>query len=136
DVRRRAYQALATALPADGALLARVDLPYLLPFRRDIYIADWPGSASPPPRMPFNAGAEALASYLPDSGIRYLLWDYGGRAHFTHEDLLRMPTTSWIRSEARLALDFQDNADVLMRTYTTSYNRDGLVLIDLQRPAP
>jgi hypothetical protein len=139
DVRRRAYQAIATALPADGALLARVDLPYLLPFRRDIYIADWPGAASPPPGMPLNAGAEALASYLRGSGIRYLLWDYGSRAHFSHEDWdsrLRADENSWIRANARLAFDFQDNADVLMRTYTTSYNRDGLVLIDLQRPAP
>jgi hypothetical protein len=139
DVRRRAYQALATALPADGRLLARVDLPYLLPFRRDIYIADWPGAASLPPGMPLNAGAEALANYLRGSGIRYLLWDYGSQAHFSHEDWdsrLGPDENSWIRTEARLTLDFQDNADVLMRTYTTSYNRDGLVLIDLQRPAP
>src|SRR5215831_1160107 len=117
DVRRRAYQALATALPADGGLLARVDLPYLVPFRRDIYIADWPGAASPPPGMPLNADAEALASYLRGSGIRYLLWDYGSRAHFTHEDWdsrLRRPNeNSWVRANARMTLDFQDNADVL-----------------------
>jgi hypothetical protein len=89
--------------------------------------------------MPLNAGAEALASYLRGSGIRYLLWDYGSQAHFSHEEYgsrLGPDENSLVRSEARLTFDFQDNADVLMRTYTTSYNRDGLVLIDLQRPAP
>lgn len=51
----------------------------LLDFRRNrVYLADFPGSAGPPPGMPLEEGVEAWVEYLRSQGVRYVLMDRKG----------------------------------------------------------
>ena len=53
------------SIPKGETLLTRLETPFLLNFKRNkIFIADWPGGASPPPGMPLFKGSEPLADYL------------------------------------------------------------------------
>jgi hypothetical protein len=65
---------LPSAIPEGAALLAVVDHPACLDFRRNRVInPDILGAVSPPPGMPCREGPEALRAYLRGQGIRYIL---------------------------------------------------------------
>lgn len=70
----RAYRELQSAIPEGVAVLAVVDHPACLDFRRNRVInPDILGAVSPPPGMPCREGPEALRAYLRGQGIRYIL---------------------------------------------------------------
>lgn len=60
-------------------LIVSVPAAGLLDFRRNrVYLADFPGSAGPPPGMPLEEGVEAWVHYLRSHGVRYVLMDRKG----------------------------------------------------------
>lgn len=134
--RYLSYESLSHSLPLSGKILTRLDLPFLLAYSRsNIYIADYPGSASPPPGMPFKQGPEKLVKYLQDQNIDYLVWDYGWKANFsieTYGDRLGKSTHPWIRSEAEHAFDFQLNLEYLRKTMPVIYDANGFAIIDIR----
>ena len=80
-------QSLQASIPAGEPILARVDVPFLMDFKRNpIYVVDDPGMVSPPPGMPVNQGAEALAKYLLDLGIRFVVFSYDNEANFSYQN--------------------------------------------------
>jgi hypothetical protein len=132
---RTRYLAASDALPSDGRILLRVAYPFLMYTTQNLLVADYPGAASPPPGMPIGRGPEELSAYLQSQGIKYIVWDYETQANFGREeygDRLNPRTHPWIRSEAELSFDFQDNLELLRLRGKTIYDRDGISIIDLR----
>src|SRR5262249_35945337 len=75
------HRRLQEAVPPGAAILARLDRPFVLDFRRNpVLIIDFPGGASLAPGLPFFQGGEAVARYLTSQGIR---WGGGLGASFS-----------------------------------------------------
>jgi hypothetical protein len=129
------YAELSQSLPNDGGVLLRVAYPFLLTAKPNVYLADYPAAASPPPGMPVNLGPEALKSYLLSHGIRYLVWDHQKRANFSqkaYQDRLLPGAHPWIASEARLTFDFQTNLELLRASNKVIFDKNGIAIIDLR----
>ena len=93
---------LQAAVPAGEPFLARVPFPFYFDFRRNpVRIDSLPGMASPPPGLPTFAGGEAVARYLTEHGLRYLV--YGARSdqlrllNLTEADILNRYPRSRVR---------------------------------------
>lgn len=132
--RQAAYADLSAHLPADGAVLTRLQFPFLLRFRPDIYIADVPGGASPPPGMPAGSDPAELQRYLVGEGVRYLAWDYATEAGFGREKYGKRLNSGAFRverSEALHTFEFQTALEALRVTQPVVFDRHGIVVIDL-----
>jgi hypothetical protein len=131
-----AYEQVNRTLPSDGAVLARVAMPFLLKQRADLFIADYPGGASPPPGLPLGSTAENMARYLRENRIRYILWDYGREAGFGRDDFshrLDPREHPWLRAEANATFQFHGQLENLRSEYRVIYELDGIAIIDLSR---
>lgn len=134
EERRIAYADLSAHLPRDGAVLTRLDLPFLLRLRRDVFIADYPGGSSPPPGMPAGSDAGKLQRYLVGQGVRYVAWDYATQARFTRAKYGKrlLPGAYTLdRTEAKHTFEFQDAVDSLRATRPLVFDRYGIAIIDL-----
>jgi len=133
DERAR-YKELSNSLPSDGKILLRVAYPFLLSINKNTLIADYPGSASPPPGIPLQQGYLALKDYLVSQGVRYLVWDYQAQANFSKEKYADRVGRAhpWIESEARLTFDFQDNLEALRHSAKVIFDKNGIAIIDLR----
>lgn len=132
--QRAAYQRLSEAIPRDGAVLTRLSKPFLLPQRVDLFIADYPGGASPPPGMPMGATTEQWVAYLRARGVRYLAWDYATEAGFSKAsfgDRLDPGEHPWIRAEATATFEFHDHLEKVRGSHRVIYDGDGFAVIDL-----
>jgi hypothetical protein len=133
------YFAMQQAIPGNATVLARLQYPFLLDFKRNrILIADYPGGSSPPPGMPFFLGGERLAVYLCHQGIRYLAYSYATEAGF-YEGLFRerqQPGTEpWARLQALHTHDFQQNLAELGQTRRRIYDDGDVFVLDLSLTA-
>lgn len=113
-----AYQKLQSLVPEGEPVLAVVDAPYLLNYRRNtIYNVDAIGGASPWGGMPFFKGPSALASYLLKNGVRYILTvDFDNALLlYTRKHWREHHRPEWFFKEVwgKHALDFMDNVDSL-----------------------
>jgi hypothetical protein len=137
DWDRGEYQAMQQSVPAGQTILARLDDPFLLNFRRNpINIIDMPGRASPPPGMPSFAGSEPLADYLLGQHIRYIAYSYGDEAGYSRAvmgDRLNLDKRDWTYNTATYVFDFQDNLRELGRTRRRVYDDGRIWVIDLSR---
>jgi len=134
EERRNAYADLSAHLPLDGAVLTRLDLPFLLRLRRDVFIADYPGGSSPPPGMPEGSDAGKLQRYLVGQGVRYVAWDYATQARFTRAKYGKrlLPGAYTLdRTEAQHTFEFQDALEALRATRPLVFDRYGIAIIDL-----
>jgi hypothetical protein len=78
---RAAMLAVQDAVPAGQLLLVRLDMPFLLDFRRNpIWVMDHPGLCGPPPGVPPTATTAAWTSYLEAAGVRFVAYAYGNEA--------------------------------------------------------
>ncbi len=128
---------LLAGIPAGAAVLTRVPHPvYLDPVAHRLLLFPIPGFSSPPPGMPYFRGAEPVARYLLDQGVRYLA--YGDRGDGSSLLLL---TDADIRyryplSKSRWALlaynrDFHRNAAELSLTRRRLADRPDAFVLDL-----
>lgn len=128
---------LQSHVPTGEVILARLGRNYLFDFKRNpIWIADYPGAASPNPGLPIFEGPETMRQYLLDQGIRYVAFRYSDL--FTREvyagRLLEAPW-SWVRVEAENTFAFQENLAYLAKELGTVYD-DGqqlLLYLDAKR---
>jgi len=113
---------LQEAVPPGEPILARVPFPFLFDLRRNpVYIYSLPAMASPPPGIPTFEGAEAVARYLDQQGIRYLA--YGARnarrrlLNLTEDDIdARYPGSRVRRVMLVYHREFEENVLELART--------------------
>jgi hypothetical protein len=136
------YRKMQHAVPEGETMLTRLEYPFLLDFRRNqVYIADWPGGASPPPGMPFT-GSEALAEYLVTQSVRYVAYSYAKEAGFSTKILGHRPELAEhprALSERQHAHVFQDYLSSLAQTRKRIYDDGDIFVLDLHQrvePAP
>ena len=133
----RAIARMQRAVPAGATILERLDYPFLMDFRRNnVFIADYPATASLPPGMPALQGPEKLGAYLVGVSIRYVAYAYADQARFPDwEKSLYNTGDRWVDFETKLAFDFQHNLAALMQTRRIIYKDDERVVIDLAEAA-
>ena len=121
------YQALQQSIPPGETILAKLDKPFLLDFKRNpVFLIDWAAS-SPPPGLPFSKGSEALAQYLRGLSIRYVTYSYGDEG--TRRGL---PTYfPWMKIQLLYSYDFEDNVDGLGKTRKHLYDDGQSFVLDL-----
>jgi hypothetical protein len=130
------YTQLQTSAPTGSTIAFALDRPYYLDFaRNDLINLDTPGFASYAPGMPFFQGAEPLARYFRDHGIRYVAFVRGeySRYMYRREFWLRrifIDNELW-RVQGAYAIDCLDNFAALATTYPVLFERQGLVMLDL-----
>jgi hypothetical protein len=132
------YKHLQISVPPGQAVLAWLDEPFLMDFRRNtIFAVDLPGEASPAPGMPLSKGGEALARYLVSKTIRYVAYSYGDGAGIP-PDLAQKPMPSgvspWRRSMYTHIFDFQVDLQQLAKTRNHIYDDGQNFVLDLQQP--
>lgn len=133
------YEALQRAVPAGMPLAIVLDQPYALDYARNpITNLDTPGYVGPDGATPAFRGSEAVAAYLRAHGFRHLAFVRGTHSrYFYRRDfwMLRIffDTELWQVMGAYM-VDFSDNLDELSRTRKVLFERDGMVLLDLDAP--
>jgi hypothetical protein len=131
------YAQLQLAVPAGAPIAVALDRPYLLDFARNpIFNLDTPGFASPSPGMPFFVGPDPVARYFLDRGIRYLAFVRGDYSSYQYRREL------WLRRinvdgelgqvQGAYAVDCLDNFAALAASRSVLFERDGMVVVDLE----
>ena len=124
-----AYKSLQQSIPPGEVLLARLDKPFLLDFKRNpVFALDW-ASASPPPGLPFSRGSEPLARYLDSQSIRYVAYSYAGEA----ERRKLPPSFPSMEIYLLYSYDFEDNVEGLGKTRRHIYDDGNSFLLDLMQ---
>ena len=124
------YAAAQAEIPAGATVLTFVDRPFLLNYRRNvIYSIDMPGMASPPPGLPFFQGSAALARYLHNQSIDYLICADFDSDQFMYSRKLYLPGNSRdiiVQRTGARVIDLFQNVDDLAASSPLLFNRDGL----------
>lgn len=135
------YAALQASIPAGERVLIMLDDPQYLDFARNrIFNLDTPGYASPKPRLPAFAGAQALRAYLRGQGIRYVAFVRSERSRYFY----RRPFWLWrIFNDAEIfqtmsayTLDAIDTLATLATETQVLHDENGLVALDLGSDVP
>jgi hypothetical protein len=139
-VDRSTVRRIQEPVPPGATLLAWIERPYLLDFRRNrVWVLDQAGAASPPPGLPLHEGSEALARYLGAQGVRYLAFEYGGRGGVA----LYSPATRvrfnldrpapWYRPYHEFAFALYVDVEALGRTRHRVHDDGRIFVVDLER---
>lgn len=81
ETLRTALRSMQDAVPPHRRLLVRLDMPFLLDFRRNpIWVMDHPGLCGPPPGVPQSATVGAWTRYLTSAGVEYAAYAYANDA--------------------------------------------------------
>ncbi len=139
EARRAAYSRMQNAIPEGEALLAVLDQPFALDYRRNpVFNVDVPGAASPDPGMPFFEGPEALKDYLLGRSVAYVAFrDFGIKGGCLYRRDLwefqarRGGNPMW-RAQSKYYLYLMDNVSALAKTGTVLYRGDGLSAVGLR----
>ncbi|MCX6343492.1 MAG: hypothetical protein NT018_00290 [Armatimonadetes bacterium] len=131
------YRRILRSVPKGETVLTRLDKPYLLGFRdHQVFIADWPGGASPPPGLPFGKGGEALSRYLIVKDVRYVAYSYRNSANFSWNDYKDRVKPGypdhWIQSVAISTFDFQRSLIELGQSRKRIYDDGSIFVLDLK----
>ncbi|MGE0549183.1 MAG: hypothetical protein AB7O24_14435 [Kofleriaceae bacterium] len=132
----RSYADLQAAVPPDAPLVVMLDEPVYLDYTRNPIInLDEPGFASWRPGMPFFRGAEPVAGYFVDHGVRYVAFvrgDYSRYLYRRAEWLRRLFTGDELaRLQGAYLIDCLDNLEALASSRAILFERDGMVVLDL-----
>lgn len=133
------YAEMQNAIPEGARVAVLLDDPGYLDFaRNEIFNLDTPGYASPGTQLPMFVGAEPVRAYFLDRGIRYLAFVRGTHSEYMyrrefwlwrifHDSELFQVMSAYI-------INMLDTLDELSQTTKVIYERDGLVVIDLDGP--
>jgi hypothetical protein len=131
------YRLLQARTPVGAPLMAMLDRPYRLDFRRnDIDVIDLPGYVSPPPGMPVEDD-EALVDYLTTLGVRYLavVRSTESESAYLRRGWERMSQdhSVWQNAPVYILKAF-DRFDSLAMSRVRLYDDGKMVLLDLAAP--
>lgn len=129
-----AYQQLQRSIPQGEVILARLEKPFLLDFKRNtVFLVDY-AVASPPPGMPLSEGGEALARYLTSQSTRYVAYSYTGeaarRAVVGHDRY-----SPFTLNQIERTFDFEDDLEQLSKTRRRVYDDGRSFVLDLLQPS-
>ena len=152
---RDRYARMQASIPYPAAspngVLTSLENSFLLDFRhRDIFLADFPGDASPKPGWPARQPGDALAAFLLQHNIRYLAFSYDEcDLHPPHQHCREMleyenqksiqnpDTTALIRGEVESGRDARNQYAQLAATRTHLYDDGKIYVLDLaSKPGP
>lgn len=86
------------SLPPGATALAIMRNSFTFDFRRNtIYIADFPGMASPPPGLPLTADPETQRRFLIARGIDYIVYDSSSTLSCPYNTVLHLGVADWPR---------------------------------------
>jgi len=140
DILAKEVHSAQMAVPAGEKILAYADAPSWFDFTSNpVFVADWPGEASPPPGMPVHQGGEAVAVYLLGQNVRYVIYSYKSRANFPrvifYYDL--DPSLGRVMNRTTsLAFAFQDDLAELSQSRVRLYDDGHLEVLDLAQHLP
>jgi len=78
---RAAMRTMQDATPPGQLILARLDAPFLMDFRRNpIWVMDHPGLMGPQPGVPLSNKVAPWTRYLHASGVEYVAYSYANQA--------------------------------------------------------
>jgi hypothetical protein len=122
-------------IPANTRVLLRTGHNFLFDFKRnDLLITDYPGESSPPPGIPLFSTSDALRSYLVDSRITYLIFQYSGLFdREIYSDRLDLEGNPWLRVEAQNAFAFKDRVLQLVSSEKVLYQDSKFIVIELKK---
>ncbi|HOX28334.1 MAG TPA: hypothetical protein PLQ76_04170, partial [bacterium] len=137
--RAAPYLSAQRSVPPGAVIFERLDIPFVLDFRRNpVYVVDWPGTVSPPPGIPsYKEGPEPLAKYLLSKKIKYIMYSYGNEAGY-HEDYAKERSSlgySWNTQTAMNTIGFQKNLSALGKTREKIFDDGSILVIDISRKA-
>lgn len=130
------YLKLQASIPAGAPILAMLDAPFWLDFRRNrIDLVDLPGAASPAPGMPLDDD-EALVRYLGGLGYRYVAFVRSSRSHGLYRrealtNLLRGSPNPQVVATVPFFLRMFDRFESLAKSRRILYDDGGMVALDL-----
>jgi hypothetical protein len=142
---RGQYAAVQGDIPPGKTVLCAVDDPFLFNFRRNtIFSADLPGMASPGAALPYAQGPAALALYLKQEGVDYVLcanFDAEDPAAFYSRHYWNFRLTCPMDTDGRVAidrvyaaaaLDFMGDIDGIAQSDKNVLHKDGMRVIRLR----
>lgn|GEM_PF-1471599 len=137
---RAEYRAVENSLAPHTLALENTAFPFLFNFRlHKIWIADWPAAASPAPGWPLRSDTAALAPYLRNHSVRYVIYDYGYGRWMDAEGCKALEShdlnSEWLLEQWRLSIVSHSQFDRLADRYRSVYNDGRIVVIDLAHPA-
>lgn len=135
-------QAMQEAIPAGATLLARTSESYGYDFKRNtVWIADYPGTAGPPPGMPLEGDPDKLSAYLLEHSVRYVAYSYGDEARLSVSECVKLTSPSrqalkpWETKEAKVSCIIQRDLAQLGKTRRRLFDDGHTFLLDLKAPA-
>ena len=131
DQRRAQHAAMQAAIPEGERVMAVLDQPFALDYRRNrVFNIDVPGAVSPEPGMPFFKGPARLKEYLLGQSIAYVAFrnfDIQGGCLY-RRDLwnhhARGDNPMW-RAQSKFYLDLMDNLAALAQTESWVFSQAG-----------
>ena len=130
---------LQNSLPQNSTVLLRLDMPFLVDFRKQkFHVMDWPGNVGPKPGVPYDKSPEALTQYLREQGIEYVVYSYANEALFSAKDseLSSRPNhvNPWIRTQAVRTFAVQSQLEVLGKQYPRIFDNGYDFVINISKP--
>lgn len=135
------YRQAESSIPLHANAIENTAYPFLFSYRdRTIFLADWPGGASPPPGWPFRAGQEPLSAFLRRQSIRYLIYDNAYARWVDMEACIALENTNRNSQELvslwHLTVLAHRQFNQLQANYRSIYDDGQIAVIDLQQPLP
>ena len=129
-----AYRQLQQSVPPGQVILARLDKPFLLDFKRNTVFVMDDAVAGPPPGMPLARAGEPLARYLSGQSIRYVAFSYADAAgrRASGPSTADSPLTAYERLSTGA---FEDSLAQLSRTRKRLFDDGSNFVLDLSQPA-
>lgn len=133
------YRTVEDLLPQHATVLENVAYPFLFNYRNHkIFIADWPGAATPFPGWRFRGSSSSFSNYLLSNSIRYIVYDYNygrwmdveGCEAIESSDL----NSEWLKEQWWLSILTHNQFDHLQARYRSIYDDGNIVVIDLGQP--
>jgi len=135
------YREAESSLPLRARAIENTAYAFLFSYRgRTIFLADWPGGASPAPGWPFRAGQEPLSVFLHRQSIRYLIYDSAYARWMDVEACIAMENTDRNSQELvslwHLTVLAHHQFNQLHTHYRSIYDDGTIAVIDLEHPLP
>lgn len=133
------YSAVENSLPRNGPALENTAYPFLFDYRKHkIFVADWPGAASPAKAWPLQAHSGPLQRYLSENSVRYVIYDYG-YARWIDVQACQALENPLLNSEELMSLWLiniltHHQFDHLQASYRSIYDDGKIAVIDLDHP--